>query len=99
MAKFWEIKKMDHFSAANKLRKLFPELRNVSNIDDTLRLGQIFVLKQKQATSHKWIRLTLPFAFIFCILLFLFLPFRYMVTGSWDYNSQWVYNWFKSLGW
>ena len=46
------------------------------------------------------IRLTLPFAILLIILMFLAIPINFMFTGKWGYNlkkENRILNWFRSL--
>lgn len=100
MSKFWEIKIKNYHETALELKNHIPEL-NMCSIDDIvlcLRGSGLFVIKKQQITYPIWIRFTLPFAFIFLILLIISLPFKFMFTGNWNYRVQWINNWFYALG-
>ena len=80
----------------------FPELRNVSTedlCDRWINLGLDYYT-QKPEPVQPWIRLTLPFAIILMILMFIMIPVVFLFTGNWGYNiskNPRIYNWFKSL--
>ncbi len=85
-----------------KFRELFPELNHISRekmCDRWSSLGIDFYTEEKTSVSF-WIRLTLPFALIVMIFMFLFLPINFIITGKWGYGyskNNFVYNWLKSL--
>jgi len=85
-----------------KFRETFPELNIVSNeelCDRWIDLG-IDYYTQKSTPVKPWIRLTLPFAIIFLLLLFIASPINFFITGEWGYQlskNLRIYNWLKSL--
>lgn len=87
-----------------KFRELFPELRNVDSeelADRFIDLGLDFYTEKK--TPVKFVtRLTLPFALIAMLLMFMFMPFNFLITGNWGYtiskSNPRLLNWFRSLG-
>jgi len=85
-----------------KFRELFPELNKVSREDLCDRfqeLGCDFYTQQEKEVKL-FLRLTLPFALLLMFVMFIFLPVRFMIYGSWGYDfnkTNRVYNWFKSL--
>lgn len=85
-----------------KFRDVFPELRKVDSeelADRFIDLGLDFYT-EKETPVKPWIRITLPFALIFMLLMFIVVPFKFMVTGKWSYSlgeKNYIYNWFKSL--
>ena len=85
-----------------KFKKLFPELRLVDNeelADRFIELGLDFYTEVK--TPVKFItRLTLPFGLLLMGLMFIGLPFVFMITGKWTYpltEKNRILNWFRSL--
>ena len=82
-----------------KFRETFPELNKVSMEDMCIRwksLGINFYTEEKVEVGG-WVRLTLPFALVMWVLLFITLPLNFIITGKWGYGDY-LYNWFKSLG-
>ena len=85
-----------------RFRELFPELKNVNTedlADRFIDLNLDFYYEEKVPVSW-WIRLTLPFALIMMLLMFLFLPINFILIGNWGYGyseKNRVLNWFKSL--
>lgn len=82
--------------------KTFPELNKVSNEEMCNRFRKIkmdFYYEEKTPVKF-WTRLTLPFAFITFLLMFISLPFNFMITGKWGYSlgeKNRLLNWFRSL--
>lgn len=83
-------------------KKVFPELKNISSeelCDRWQELGIEFYSKE-QAVVNLWFRFTLPFAIILFILMFITLPIKFLITGTWSYNlseKNIILNWFRSL--
>ena len=86
-----------------KFVETFPELSKVSSeemCERWRRLGIEFYTEVRTPVNL-WMRFTLPFALLLIVLMFISLPFNFMVTGKWGYSlskKNRVYNWFKSLG-
>lgn len=60
-------------------------------------LGMPFQAYQwSKQTYHKkwWVRLTIPFFFIWLILLFIIRPIKWVFTGSWWFEN---YSWFEAF--
>jgi len=86
-----------------KFRELFPELSKVDSeilADRFIELGLDFYTEEKTAVKPL-IRLTLPFAIIVMILMFIFIPINFLITGNWGYSisksNPRLLNWFRSL--
>ena len=85
-----------------KFRETFPELNKVSSeemCDRWVSLGIDFYTEEKTEVSG-WIRLTLPFALILFVLMFIGLPFVFIITGKWSYGNgdkSRILNWFRAL--
>ncbi len=90
------------FTYLPNFEKIFPELKSVSNEEITNRFKKLgiefyYVEKKKRIGL---IRLTLPFAFIVLLFMFISLPFVFMVTGRWGYDLEeknLIYDWFRNL--
>jgi hypothetical protein len=86
-----------------KFREVFPELNKVSNeemADRWIKLGINFYA-ENITPVNVFTRLTLPFAIILMILMFIGLPVVFLATGSWRYSlgeKNRILNWFRSLG-
>lgn len=101
MSRFWEIKTKDYYWTAIELKKRLPELSK-SDVDDIashLRGSGLTIVHEKNVPRPVWARLSLPFAIVFLLLLFVTMPIKFMFTGTWGYKWQWLTNWFRSLGW
>lgn len=86
-----------------KFRELFPELQKVDSetlADRFIDLGLDFYTEVKTPVKPL-IRLTLPFALIVMLLMFIFIPINFLFTGNWGYSisksNPRLLNWFRSL--
>jgi hypothetical protein len=82
-----------------RFKEIFPELKKVSSeelADRFIDLDLNFY-STNEAPVSAWLRLTLPFALLAVVGMFLFLPIHFVLTGSWKYKSLKVYNWLKAL--
>ena len=83
-------------------KKVFPELSKISSeelCDRFIKLKMTFYYEEKAPVSF-WMRLTLPFALITWLLMFIGLPVVFLVIGKWGYSlgkKNHIYNWFKAL--
>ena len=100
MKMFWNLKRMDYYIAACSIKDAIPELKkvDVDHICDHLRGTDMeFYYSEKKKTPF-YIRLTMPFAIIAAVLMLLFMPVKYIITGTWGYQWQWLINWFRAVG-
>lgn len=85
-----------------KFRETFPELNKVSSeelCDRWIELGVDFY-SEKVTPVKVLTRLTLPFAVILMLLMFLALPIVFIITGKWHYplgEKNKIVNWLRSL--
>ncbi len=85
-----------------KFRETFPELNKISSeemCESWRSLGIDFYTEEKTEVKG-WIRLTLPFALILFVLMFIGLPFVFIITGRWSYGNgekSRILNWFRVL--
>ena len=83
-------------------RETFPELNKLTSDELEQRfhkLGVDFYTEEKVEVSG-WIRLTLPFALMLMLLMFIGLPLVFILTGKWSYgngNESRILNWFRAL--
>lgn len=100
MAIYWKVKKLDYFSVALELKNRIPELKKIDCeiIADKLRGSNLEFYKTVEMETPFFIRLTLPFAVIFFLLLLIFMPINYFITGEWGYKIEWFKNWMNKLG-
>lgn len=103
---FRKLKRVWSFNSYNyipKFTETFPELNKVSYEEMCKRwrsLGIDFYTEEKVEVKG-WIRLTLPFALILFVLMFVGLPFVFVITGKWGYTlgeKSRILNWFRALG-
>jgi len=105
-----KIIKADYWSTAGQIKSAIPELKNVlqTDIEEHLRGTGLHFIRIKKADKPKWIRFTMPLA-ILCkvvysypilaiILLYVFSPIKYLITGRWRYSSPFLTNWLNSIG-
>lgn len=97
---YWKVKKMSLESAAFELKRALPQLKKVfsDEIVDHLQGTGLEFRKAEKAKTPVLVRLTLPFALIAFVLFLVLLPVKYIFTGKWYYEWNWLENWFKSLG-
>lgn len=100
MGNFWKIKRQDYWNTAIELRKILPELNNAYTDDvvDNLRGSNLSFVMIESVKKSFWIRLSLPFGILTFLVLFITLPIKFMITGSWNYKWMWLQNWFSALG-
>lgn len=83
-------------------KKVFPELKNVSSeemADRFIELELDYFTETKTPVKW-WIRLTLPFALLTMLLMFIGLPITFLITGNWGYNlgeKNIILNWLRML--
>jgi len=100
MSFYWKLKKVDYYWAAIELKDRLPELKNADTemIADNLRGSKLNFYSRSEKKTPFWIRVTLPFAVICLLLLFLFMPINYFITGEWGYELEFFANWMRKLG-
>lgn len=85
-----------------RFKNEFPELSKVDSeelCDRFKRLNLDFYYEEVKPIKL-WVRLTLPFAVILYLIMFLFIPFNFFITGKWGYSlndKNIILNWFRSL--
>ena len=103
---FTELKRVYSYGQMNyvpNFRETFPELKHISSEDLAERfrtLGIEFYTSERRPVPPL-IRLTMPFALITFVIMVLFMPLHYFITGKWKYslksNSK-LMNWFDAVG-
>lgn len=91
------------YSYIPKFRETFPELNKLSydELCERWRSLGIDLYTEEKTDAPRWIRLTLPFALILLVLMFISLPVVFMITGKWSYGTgekSRILNWFRALG-
>lgn len=84
------------------LRQVFPELNKLSSEElcDRFRKLKLDFYHEEKTPVKPLVRLTLPFALILYILMFIFLPLKFIISGTWYYGaggSNKILNWFRML--
>lgn len=99
LKRVWSHNSMNHIP---KFRETFPELNKLSREELCDRWGALGIdcYTEEKSQVQGWIRLTLPFAMILFLLMFVGLPLVFLITGNWSYsnskNSR-IFNWFRQL--
>lgn len=100
MATFFKRKTASQYQIIRCLRECFPEelkrLRN-DEIESRVNGSNLIFLKKEKKTVHPLMRLTLPFAGITMLILFIGLPINFIFTGKWGYRWNWLGNWLTAL--
>jgi hypothetical protein len=100
----FKVEKIDRYFIETKFKKEFQELKDIDSDVLEERLKNIGIYNYEEIDKFEtnlFIRLSLPFALIVWILLFIFLPVNYILTGKWGYNfknKEFLVNWFRKLG-
>ena len=85
-----------------KFKTVFPELAKVNSeelCDRFIKLNIDFYYEEKTPVKF-WMRLTLPFAIILMIIMFIALPINFLFNGKWGYSlgdKNRLLNWFRAL--
>jgi len=86
-----------------KFEETFPELKHLSKEElcERFKKLEIDFYSENSEKRNSIIRITLPFAILLYVLMFMSLPIVYMIKGQWGYGfnkNNIIYNWFKQLG-
>lgn len=101
METFFKKRKIHPYFAAIALKEILPDIKNIYNTEDIeshLRGSNLEFYEVDEKVPSLLVRLTLPFALVFIVLGFLYLPIQYITKGRWGYKSLKIKNWFNSLG-
>ena len=85
-----------------RMLEVFPELSKLSNEEMCDRWIELDIdfYSVRDTPVKWWIRLTLPFALLTWLLMFLSLPVYFIISGQWGYSlgrKNHIYNWFNAL--
>ena len=85
-----------------RMFEVFPELSKLSNEEMCDRWIELDIdfYSVRDTPVKWWIRLTLPFALLTWLLMFLSLPVYFIISGQWGYSlgrKNHIYNWFNAL--
>ena len=95
----WSYNNLNHIP---NFSKVFPELSKVNNeelADRFIELGLDFYTEEKTPVPI-WVRFTMPFALIVMLLMIIWLPINFFITGKWGYSlgdKNILLNWFRSV--
>lgn len=83
-------------------RKAFPELSKVDDEEMANRFADLGIdfYTEEKAPVPLMMRLTLPIALILFVLMLIWLPIQFIITGKWGYalkKENKILNWFKAL--
>lgn len=68
---------------------------------DVFRESPYYFYESKEKTKSVWVRSTIFAWFVAFVLLVIFLPVNFIITGRWGYDDKkirWYINWTDSLG-
>ncbi|MBG0514080.1 MULTISPECIES: hypothetical protein [Elizabethkingia] len=97
------IQKASDIEVENWLKESIPELTSYQKSkiynDEIVRFSPFKFYKEKKETSNVWLRLSIIFLPIVWIILFLFLPLTFIITGRWGYSNKfnWILNWMDKV--
>ena len=82
--------------------KVFPELKHLNSEEMCERFRKLGLefFQEKQTPIKPFIRVTMPFAIALMLLMFIGIPFVFLITGKWTYplgEKNRILNWFRSL--
>lgn len=106
MNMFTELKRVysqGYMNYVPNFQETFPELKNLTReeLADRFELLGVEFYTVERKPVPILIRLTMPFAFVTFVIMVLFMPLHYFITGHWHYslkdNSK-LMNWFDAVG-
>ena len=75
------------------IRDLTPYQKQKIFDDEIIRFSPFEFYEKRKVVSSFWIRLTIIFIPFVWLLLFIGLPFKFIVTGQWGYGKK-MLNWY-----
>lgn len=73
----------------------------ISDNCEIIEMAPFYVMKKEEVKGSFLFRLTIIFILPVLFFLLLFLPFNFILTGKWSYDTEgrarWVYRWFSKL--
>lgn len=98
------LKKVSYYQFKDHIRdKLDLTPYQKEKLDDILEYSgyHIYERNSDKKASILW-RLTIVFALPYILVLYIFLPIKFIITGEWGYGSKFLDNfhnpWFKKIG-
>ena len=102
---FHNYKRASDYEVRRWLEKSIPELTNYQKEKmrdfDFLRSSPFEFYIRRKKVKKVWLRFSIIFFPIVWILIYLSLPFNFILTGSWGYSNKsikWFTNWINELG-
>ncbi len=95
----WRLRRKNEHFTAIELRKLFPELKILSTeqVEEKLISSNLEFYEMEKVKTSIWMRLTLPLVCIISLILLLWMPCKFIITGKWGYKIEWFSNWIRSI--
>lgn len=92
----------NHMNYIPNFRETFPELNKLSSEELADRFDALGIdfYTEKRSPVKIWLRLTMPLGFVLMILMFLGIPFNYLITGDWGYKlteENKILNYFRAI--
>lgn len=83
-------------------KQVFPELKHLNSEELCERFCEMNVnfYTEEESPVKLIMRLTLPFAVILMLIMFITLPIKFLITGKWRYDFSGraiIINWWRSL--
>jgi len=96
---YWKLNKCNYFFTAIELKKRIKELDKIDAyyIADCLKGSNLEFYQETKEKVPFGVRLTIIPAILVIILLWIFLPINFIITGRWSYEFKWMENWFRML--
>ena len=72
-----------------------------ANVYEAIKYSHLSFYKERERISNIWIRASIILYPIIWLLLFLALPIKFIIKGSWGYRTEdikWFYKWGNNLG-
>lgn len=96
---FWKIRKIKSALDLSYVIDSPPITRlSVYDFYELLEDNRVSVYEEVKVKTPFLIRLTLLFFVVVFIVLFLFMPLKYIIDGKWGYQNEFLRNWSQSLG-
>lgn len=98
-------KSVQDFEVKEWLLNAIPELSEKQK--DSIRVGDVTdvcpfeIYKSRKKIKSIWFRLTIIIYFPLFLLLLIFLPINFLITGYWGYQKKywnWFFKWYEKLG-
>lgn len=81
----------------NKNKRLESDIK-IDELERKLIAQDVNFYKYKKKKTPILLRFTIIFALIILLLMMIFLPVNFLITGRWYYKNRFIMNWFTALG-